>query len=513
MGGFRARWARSNNQRFNKESQVFRSSPPVSIPSRTLAAMILATGLAFTPAAVDPAFGASGAPSTFADLTERLSPAVVNISTAHRIEAPEGGPQLPPGGPFEDLFKDFFDQLPQQRGPRSVQSLGSGFVISADGFIVTNNHVIEEADEITANFPDGTSLDATLIGRDPKTDIALLKVESETALPFVSFGDSDASRVGDWVLAIGNPFGLGGSVSAGIISARNRDINAGPYDDFIQTDAAINRGNSGGPLFNMEGEVIGVNTAIISPTGGSIGIGFAVPSTLAKNVVAQLREFGETRRGWLGVRIQTVTDELAEGLGLEKPSGALVAGVSEGGPAAAAGIETGDVVLRFDGKDVVEMRDLPRIVAETPVGESVRVVIWRDGQTQTVLVEVGLLDEGETRAVKASDESGGDQVESLGMTLVRLTDGARARFGVDREVVGVLVAEVAEGSPAAEKGVRAGDVLVEVAQEEVHSPDEALEKIEAAREAGARDGGGAKPVILLLNSGGDLRFVGVPFDE
>lgn len=488
---------------------MHRFNPGNLIRSRAVTAAAVAIALIAVPVAWE-AQAQSSAPETFADLTEKLSPAVVNISTAQRVEAPEGGPEIPRGGPFEDLFRDFFDQLPQERGPRSVQSLGSGFVISADGYIVTNNHVIEEADEITANFPDGTSLPAELIGRDPKTDIALLKVESDEALPFVSFGDSEASRVGDWVLAIGNPFGLGGSVSAGIISARNRDINAGPYDDFIQTDAAINRGNSGGPLFNMGGEVIGVNTAIISPTGGSIGIGFAVPSTLAKNVVAQLREFGETRRGWLGVRIQTVTPELAEGLGLEEPKGALVAGVSESGPAEAAGIKTGDVVLKFDGKDVEEMRDLPRIVAETPVGESVRVVVWRDGQTQTLLVEVGLLEEGEARVTSAADEVDEDDgSEALGMTLVQLTDDARNRFGIGRDVEGVLIAAVEDGGPAAEKGVRAGDVLVEVAQKPVTSPAEALEKIEEAREAGE----GSKPVILLLNSGGDLRFVGVPFEE
>ena len=492
---------------------MFRMSNPVHVRSHALGAVFLAAALAISPIAQQSAV-ASGAPESFADLAENLSPAVVNISTAQRIEAPQGGQEIPPGGPFEDLFKDFFDQAPQQRGPRSVQSLGSGFVISADGFVVTNNHVIEEADEITANFSDGTSLPATLIGRDPKTDIALLKVESEEALPFVTFGDSDVSRVGDWVLAIGNPFGLGGSVSAGIISARNRDINAGPYDDFIQTDAAINRGNSGGPLFNLEGEVIGVNTAIISPTGGSIGIGFSVPSTLARSVVAQLKEFGETRRGWLGVRIQTVTPELADGLGLEKPSGALVAGVTEGGPAETSGIETGDVVLRFDGEEVAEMRDLPRMVAETPVGESVRVVVWRDSQTQTVLVEIGLLEEGETRVASATPgDQNGESAEALGMTLSRLTDQARDRFGIDREIEGVLVAEVAGASPAAEKGVRPGDVLVEVAQEQVRSPTAAMEKIEEARVAGAKEGGGSKPVILLLNSGGDLRFVGVPFDE
>ncbi|MEL6481195.1 MAG: Do family serine endopeptidase, partial [Pseudomonadota bacterium] len=336
---------------------------------------------------------AQARPGSFADLAERLSPAVVNISTAQKVEQAERGEQqVPEGTPFEDLFRDFFERGRPQ-GPRQVQSLGSGFVISAEGYVVTNNHVIEEADEITVNFADGSSLPAELVGTDPKTDIALLKIEPTQPLEFVKFGDSEASRVGDWVLAIGNPFGLGGSVSAGIISARDRNINAGPYDDFIQTDAAINRGNSGGPLFNLDGEVIGVNTAIISPTGGSIGIGFAVPSAIAENVVAQLQEFGQTKRGWLGVRIQTVNDELAEALGLDRPQGALVADVTSEGPAEEGGIEAGDVILKFDGKDISEMRDLPRIVAETAVGSTVRVVVFRKGKTQSVKVTLGLLEE------------------------------------------------------------------------------------------------------------------------
>ncbi|MEO1613552.1 MAG: trypsin-like peptidase domain-containing protein, partial [Pseudomonadota bacterium] len=290
---------------------------------------------------------AHAAPESFADLAERLSPSVVNISTSQNVEAPEPGerPELPPGSPFEELFRDFFDQEGRP-GPRTQNSLGSGFVIDPEGFIVTNNHVIEDADEIVVNFADGSSLPATLVGTDPKTDVALLKVSPAEPLPFVKFGDSDTARVGDWVLAIGNPFGLGGSVSAGIISARNRDISSGPYDDFIQTDAAINRGNSGGPLFNMDGDVVGVNTAIISPSGGSIGIGFSVPSALVKNVVAQLREYGRTRRGWLGVRIQDVTDDIAEAIGLEEVAGALVTSVPEG-PAKESGMQDGDVILNF----------------------------------------------------------------------------------------------------------------------------------------------------------------------
>ncbi|QIE57708.1 DegQ family serine endoprotease [Pikeienuella piscinae] len=447
---------------------------------------------------------ALGAPDSFADLAERLSPAVVNIATTQTVTAPDRGPRpkLPPGSPFEDLFRDFFDGLPE-RGPRTTSSLGSGFVIDPDGIVVTNNHVIEDADEIVVNFSDGTTLPATLIGTDPKTDIALLKLTPPAPLVFVSFGDSSASRVGDWVLAIGNPFGLGGSVSAGIISARNRDINSGPYDDFIQTDAAINRGNSGGPLFNMAGEVIGVNTAIISPSGGSIGIGFSVPSALVKNVVSQLREFGHTKRGWLGVRIQQVTPELAEGLGLDKPVGALVSEVTADGPAAEGGIEAGDVIMKFDGRDIAEMRDLPRMVAETAVGKDVRVVIWRKGKTQTVKVVLGLLDEGDSGAPPEVDKPEAPAVAetALGMKLEPLTEKSRSDYGVAEDAKGVLVTEVDAGSTAAEKGVRPGDVIVEVAQEAVATPADVRGGVAKAKEEGR------KSVLILVQSGADLRFV------
>ena len=455
---------------------------------------------------------ARAAPDSFADLAERLSPAVVNISTSQTVERPQGDvPQLPPGSPFEDLFRDFFERGRPQ-GPRTVQSLGSGFVVSPEGYVVTNNHVIADADEIKVNFIDGTSLPATLVGTDTKTDIALLKVEPAKPLPFVKFGDSNISRVGDWVLAIGNPFGLGGSVSAGIISARNRDINAGPYGDFIQTDAAINRGNSDGPLFNMDGDVIGVNTAIISPSGGSIGIGFSVPSNIVASVVKQLREFGVTRRGWLGVRIQTVNDELAEALGLEKPSGALVADVTAGGPAADGGIEPGDVILKFDGKDVAQMRDLPRMVAETPVDSTVRVVVFRKGKTQTVKVKIGLLEEAETTA--ATPEAGGadtatpsseTELKTLGLSMRPLSSAARAEFNIADDVAGVLISGVAEGGPAAEKGVRPGDVIVEVGQEPVSSPAEVRTRVRDASDAGR------KTVLFLIQSGADLRFVPLSF--
>ncbi|MEO1492938.1 MAG: DegQ family serine endoprotease [Pseudomonadota bacterium] len=473
--------------------------------SRSLAGVMIAVAVIFC---VHDDAAARGAPDSFADLAEQLSPAVVNISTSQTVErqnSPNGGPQLPEGSPFEDLFRDLFPHGGQPGGPRRVQSLGSGFVISPDGIIVTNNHVIEDADEITVSFPDGTSLKAEVRGTDPQTDLAVLKVESETPLPFVNFGDSDGARVGDWVLAIGNPFGYSGSVSAGIISARNRDINAGRYDDFIQTDAAINRGNSGGPLFNMDGEVIGVNTAIISPTGGSIGIGFSVPSNLAKKVVSQLQDFGVTRRGWLGVRIQTVNDELAEALGMEKAMGALVAEVTPGGPAEAAGIEAGDVVIKFDGQDVEEMRDLPRIVADTAVDKAVRVVVFRKGKTKTVKVTVGLLDEEQIQAAAVrpnSDDGGtGTDIPAIGMTLRPLSSEARSEFGIGDDVAGVLVSDVASEGVAADKGIKPGDVIVEVGQEPVSSPTEVETRVNEASEAGR------KSVLFLIQSEGDLRFV------
>ncbi|MFA5120594.1 DegQ family serine endoprotease [Zavarzinia sp.] len=468
---------------------------------------------------------ARGAPDSFADLAEKLSPAVVNISTTQIVSGSggeDGGdeegqvpmPQFPPGSPFEELFKDFLERQGQGQGkpePRKVQSLGSGFVIDPSGVIVTNNHVIQDAEEITVTLADGTKLPAELRGHDPKTDVAVLIVKPSKPLPFVNFGDSDKARVGDWVLAIGNPFGLGGSVSAGIISARNRDINAGPYDDFIQTDAAINRGNSGGPLFDMDGNVIGINTAIYSPSGGSVGIGFSIPSALAQQVVAQLREFGETRRGWLGVRIQSVSDEIAESLNLDKARGALVAGVDDKGPAAVAGIVAGDVILTFDGKPVPDMRTLPRIVAETKIGNTVPVVVWHDGKEKTVQVKVGQLDETAIADASGSGHKGGAAPTKtqvvLGLTLSPLTDELRGKNNVPDDVKGVVVTDVAESSAAAEKGIRPGDVIVEVAQAKVETPAQIAEKVKAEKDAGH------KSVLFLVSRAGDLRFVALRVDK
>jgi len=445
------------------------------------------------------------APRSFADLAEELSPAVVNISTstkvAQRLNREFSMPELPPGSPFEDFFKEFFDER-TQRGPRKVTSLGSGFVIDPSGIVVTNNHVIDGADEITVKFSDGTELDAIVLGRDAKTDLAVLKIEPDHPLPAVEWGESDDMRVGDWVMAIGNPFGLGGTVTAGIISARNRNINAGPYDDFIQTDASINKGNSGGPLFNLDGQVIGVNTAIISPSGGSIGIGFSIPSAIAKNVILQLREYGETRRGWLGVRIQSVTPDIAESMDLDHPMGALVVGVEDDGPAKDAGVKVGDLIVEFDGKEVPTMRDLPRIVAETEIGKSVEIEIIRDGRRRTIKVGISRLEEASITAEDDSSDQETPQSEtpSLGLTLSNLTAELRTRYDIDDDVEGIVVVDVDPDSDAINK-VREGDVIVEVGNATVNTPAEAIKAIDQLLDEDPN-----KPVLLLLNRGGEPAF-------
>ena len=457
-------------------------------------------------------------PASVADLAEGLADAVVNISTSQTVQGRRSVPlpKVPEGSPFQEFFEEFFNrQNREEDRPRKVQSLGSGFVIDGkEGIIVTNNHVIEGADEITANFNDGTKLKAELIGTDEKTDLAVLKVNPEKPLTDVSLGDSDKIRVGDWVMAIGNPFGLGGTVTVGIVSARNRDINSGPYDNFIQTDASINRGNSGGPLFNMDGEVVGINTAIISPSGGSIGIGFAIPAKTAKRVIAQLREFGETRRGWLGVRIQEVTDEIAESLNMDEAMGALVAGVTEGGPAEKAAIEPGDVILEFDGNPVEHMRELPRMVAETPIGKTVDVVVLRRGEKVTLQVDLGRLEEASAEEDKTGDQDTDKpadkpaETEVLGMILSELDDAGREEFKIDTEVSGVLVKQVAPGSSAEEKRVQAGDVIKEVAQEPVSTPGDVIAQVKKLKEDGRRSA-----LLLLSNPNGELRFVPVRIED
>ena len=474
---------------------------------RALKSLCAIALLALTVPALTPPALARPAPDSFADLANKMLPTVVNISTSQTLKAPPktAMPQLPPGSPLEDLFKNFMG--PRGNQPRHVTSLGSGFIIDPAGYIVTNNHVIEDSDIITVILHDGISLPAKVVGRDPKTDLALLKVTAKKPLPATRFGDSDKARIGDWVMAIGDPFGIGSSVTAGIVSARNRNINAGPYDDFIQTDAPINRGNSGGPLFDMEGNVIGINSAIFSPSGGSVGIGFAIPSNLARQVIGQLRQFGTARRGWIGVRIQTVTAEIAEGLGLASTRGALVAGVTDGGPAAKAGLRNGDLITGFDGKPVGDDRALPRIVADTPINKTVNVDLLRRGQKQMVRVTVLRLadDAKPDRPVKAPPAPVKTQskVAQLGLTLGTLDNAARAKFKVGGSVQGVLVTAVESGSTAAEKNLRVGDVIVEISSQPVKAPDEVTRKLEADAK------GGKKVALMLISRGGDLTFVGL----
>ncbi len=461
-------------------------------------------------------------PDGIADVAEKVIDAVVNISTSQTVEAkggPGGGdrgamPQLPPGSPFEEFFDDFFKNRRGGPGgskggdlqPHKTNSLGSGFIIDTSGIVVTNNHVIADADEINVIMNDGTKIKAELVGVDKKTDLAVLKFKPPRPLIAVKFGDSDKMRLGEWVIAIGNPFSLGGTVTAGIVSARNRDIASGPYDNYIQTDAAINRGNSGGPLFNLDGEVIGVNTLIISPTGGSIGIGFAVPSKTVASVVDQLRQFGELRRGWLGVRIQQVTDEIAESLNIKPARGALIAGVDDKGPAKPAGIEPGDVVVKFDGKDVKEPKDLSRVVADTAVGKEVDVVVIRKGQEETKKVTLGRLEDGE-KAVQASNKTP-EPVEkpvtqkALGLDLATLSKDLRSRYKIKDSVKGVIITNVDGASDAAEKRLSAGDVIVEVAQEAVSNAADVKKRIDQLKKDGK------KSILLLVsNAEGELRFV------
>ncbi|MCR8825931.1 DegQ family serine endoprotease [Pseudosulfitobacter koreensis] len=457
------------------------------------------------------AIAAQAKPESLAPLAEKISPSVVNITTS-TVVAGNTGPQgiVPEGSPFEDFFREFQDRNNNGDRPRRSSALGSGFVISEDGYVVTNNHVIDGADEIKIEFFNGTELDATVVGTDPNTDIALLKVDADGALPFVPFGDSDAARVGDWVIAMGNPLGQGFSVSAGIVSARNRALS-GTYDDYIQTDAAINRGNSGGPLFNMDGEVIGVNTAILSPTGGSIGIGFSMASNVVTRVVKQLQEFGETRRGWLGVRIQDVTPDIAEAMGLEKTAGALVTSVPEG-PAMEAGMKDGDVILSFAGVEVADTRSLVRQVGNSPVGEAVRVVVFRDGKTVTLKVTLGRREEAEGAVPAVApgaepEEAPETTKEVLGLTLTPLTDEVREQLGVDAGLVGLAVADVDEASEAYEKGLRAGDVITEAGQQKIASIAEFETRVDEVKEAGR------KSLLLLVRRAGDPRFVALGIAE
>ncbi|MFM8700063.1 MAG: Do family serine endopeptidase [Hyphomicrobiales bacterium] len=456
-------------------------------------------------------------PDTLANLAVQVIDAVVNISASTNAPAEEERsvpmPQLPPGSPFQDFFDEFLGpkgENGQRPSQRRSSSLGSGFVIDAAGIIVTNNHVIGDADEITVIFTDGRKLKADIVGKDPKVDLAVLRVKPDKPLTAVKFGDSDMSRIGDWVMAIGNPFGLGGSVSAGIVSARNRDISDQSYGQYIQTDAAINKGNSGGPLFNMDGDVIGVNTAILSPSGGSIGIGFAVPSNMARPVVEQLIAYGETRRGWLGVRIQPVDENIAESLGLGEPRGALIAGVDEKGPSKPAGILSGDVIIRFDGQEIKESRDLPRIVGQTAVGKEVDVVVIREGKEKSLRVTLGRLEDGEKLAQQGNGGPTPDAPvvkKALGLELSNMTDEVRKRYSIKESVKGVVVTKVDPDSAAGDKRISAGDVITEVQQEAVQTPDALVKRISALRKEGKKSA-----LFLVSSAQGDMRFVALPLE-
>ena len=480
------------------------------------AAAALAAAIVVLPASMASARG----PENVADVAEQVIDAVVNVSTSQKVDARMGNlPDLPPGSPMEEFFEEFFKnrrgpggqggQGDADRAPRRINSLGSGFIIDASGLVVTNNHVIADADEINVILNDGSKLPAQLVGKDSKSDLAMLRVKTDKTLKAVKFGDSDKLRLGEWVVAIGNPFSLGGTVTAGIVSARNRDINSGPYDNYIQTDAAINRGNSGGPLFNLNGEVVGVNTAIISPSGGSIGIGFAVPSNSALAVIDQLRQYGETRRGWLGVRIQQVTDDIAESLNIKLPHGALVAGVDDKGPAKPAGIEPGDVVVKFDGRDVREMHDLPRIVADTPVGKEVDVVVIRKGKEETHRVKIGRLEDGEKAAAANADKDSAQPPKSavqktLGLELSSLSDDLRKKYKVRDNVKGVIITAVdpSVASSAPDKRLSPGDVIVEVQYQSIGNPTDLQSGLDQLKTQGKK-----VAVLLVSNPDGETRFV------
>ncbi|MBL4802262.1 MAG: DegQ family serine endoprotease [Emcibacter sp.] len=465
---------------------------------------------------------AKGTPDSFADLAEKLLPAVVNVNTTQTIKIDRRTMPRIPG--MEDFFRRFDRENgrdgkdkngKEEKGKerpltRQRQSLGSGFIIDPSGIIITNNHVIDKADEVMIKMHDGREFKATVIGKDDKLDLAVLKVESDKPLPFVKFGDDSKSRIGDWVLAIGNPYSLGGTLTAGIISARNRDIQSGPYDKYIQTDASINRGNSGGPMFNMNGEVIGINTAIFSPSGGNIGIGFAIPSNQAKHVINQLRKFGHTKRGRIGISFQQVTDDIAESLGMEDGHGALVSSVVEGGPADKAGIQAGDIIIEYEGKVIRKRNELPIWVANTEIGKKVKLVVLRKGKRKKLTLVIDELQENDEddQDMAEEDEEDDEQErqEILGMSLEAITDKTRKGLKLDDDVKGVLIADVERHSPAGEKGLRRGDVIVEITQEAVTSVSDALERIEELR------GKGRKSILLKFIRRGNTAFVTVKFD-
>jgi serine protease Do len=485
---------------------------------RLFAQLAFAGALAFAAPAA-----AGHAPESFADLAEAVTPAVVNISATQVEEDKDAARKLPPGASPDQMLEEFLKRRRGRGGqglPHRSTSLGSGFVIDPSGVVVTNNHVIDGANDIEVIFADGTKLRATIVGVDAKVDVAVLRVKAEKSLPTVKFGDSDKVRVGDWVIAVGDPFALGSSVTAGIISAKGRNIESGPYDNFLQTDAAINKGNSGGPLFDMAGEVVGVNTAILSPSGGSIGIGFATPSNTAAPVIDQLIKYGETRRGWLGMRIQNVDDALAESLGIGKARGALIDGIDESGPSAHAGFKPGDVVVTFDGKAIGDARELPKIVALTPVGKEVEVVVIRDGKELTRKVTLGRLEERDAQAAKAGKGPAEPQApperrappenrtHALGMDVMALTDALRSKFHVGDSVrTGVVVVGVDGESAAAEQHIAPGDVILEINRRPAGAPQDLAAEAKALKEQGRKTA-----LLLIVGAQSRVRFVALPLN-
>jgi serine protease Do len=480
-----------------------------------LLTLLLVTAL---PSRADPPPAATPFSEIFAQLAARLAEVVVNISTtqANTASAPKGGAegQPPnPGSPLDEFFRDFFDDRGTLGGPNGlappVASLGSGFIIDPSGLIVTNNHVIANAEQISVTLSNNTTLEARVVGRDPISDLALLKVDAKTPLPAAQWGDSTKTRVGDWVLAIGNPFGLGGTVTSGIISATARDIHAGPYDDFLQTDASINRGNSGGPMFNLNGDVIGINTAIYSPSGGSIGIGFAIPSAAARPIIDQLRATGKVERGWIGAHIQPVTDDIAEAIGLDKSRGAMIASIDAASPAAAAKLQPGDVILTYDGKPVDRSRQLPRLVADTPPDKPVKLSIWRDGKAHEVELKVAALDPNRPPPPPPEPEKPQPPptVDALGLKLAKLTDELRKQFSLPETVKGVVIIDVPASSAAATQGLRPGDLLVAVGSNAVTTPEEVRQKGAAAKKVGRTN------VLVRVERDGITRFVALPVED
>ncbi len=478
------------------------------------------SGPVIPPAAASPSARQPQLPQeSFAPLVKRVLPAVVNISVTEKPAADEMSEQSfggSPSDPFDQFLRRFFEQhggngqlmpfqgAPNDSGVKQI-ALGSGFIIDPSGYIVTNNHVIGQAEKVQVILQDGTKYAAHIVGRDTRTDLALLKIKADHPLPSVSFGNSNAAQIGDWVVAVGNPFGLGGTVTTGIISARGRDIHAGQFDDFLQIDAPINRGNSGGPTFNLDGQVIGINTAIYSPNGGSVGIGFAIPSNIASRVITQLRDHGKVERGWLGVQIQAVTPAIASSLGLNGDQGALVALVSPHSAAATAGLKQGDVVLTFNGSKVEKLRDLSRLVAATAPGATSSMTVWRDGHTVTMPVTVGEAPENPQIASASGSEQGEQpgNAEALGMHFAPLTNDVRQELQVGRSVHGVVITGVDDGSVADNLGLTSGDIVVAINQEPVRTPQEAADKLKAIANSSH------KSALLLLNRHGITQYVGI----